>query len=353
MRARLFDIARQAEVSEATVSRVLNDRPGVSAETRQAVLTALDVLGYERPERLRKRSAGLVGLIVPELENPIFPAFAQVIESTLAQSGYTPVLCTQTPGGVTEDEYVEMLLDRQVSGIIFVAGLHADTTADLERYRRLIARPLPIVLVNGYVDGLDAPFISCDYRVAGELAVTHLATLGHRRIGLISGPARFLAVQRKIAGYRTAMAREFDASDSPEGESDDLVALTLFGVEGGEVAAERLLERGVTGIVCGSDMMALGAIRAARRRGLEVPRDVSVVGFDDSPLIAFTDPPLTTVRQPVTAMGVAAVRALVDEINGRGAPRTEYVFRPDLVVRGSTAVTPARRELTRIAAPVT
>src|SRR5215813_13105396 len=122
MRTRMADIAKQAQVSEATVSRVINDRPGVSADTRQAVLTALDVLGYERPERLHKRSAGLVGLIVPELENPIFPAFAQ--------TGYTPVLCTQTPGGVTEDEYLEMLLDRQVSGIVFVAGLHADTTAD-------------------------------------------------------------------------------------------------------------------------------------------------------------------------------------------------------------------------------
>ena len=102
-RARLADIAEQAGVSEATVSRVLNDRPGVSTSTRQAVLTALDVLGYERPIRLRGRS-GLVGLVVPELENPIFPAFAQVMETLLAQHGYTPVLCTQTPGGVTEDE---------------------------------------------------------------------------------------------------------------------------------------------------------------------------------------------------------------------------------------------------------
>ena len=97
-RARLADIARQAEVSEATVSRVLNDKPGVSPDTRQAVLTALDVLGYERPDRLRKRSAGLVGLVTPELENPIFPLFAQIIESSLAQQGYTPVLCTQTAG---------------------------------------------------------------------------------------------------------------------------------------------------------------------------------------------------------------------------------------------------------------
>lgn len=335
MRARLSDIAQQAEVSEATVSRVLNDRPGVSAETRQAVLTALDVLGYERPARLRKRSAGLVGLVVPELDNPIFPAFAQTIESALAQSGFTPVLCTQTAGGVTEDEYVEMLLDRQVSGIVFVSGLHADTAADHDRYRKLIARPLPIVLINGYVTGVDAPFVSCDDHEAGEQAVAHLVALGHRRIGLISGPSRFMPVQRKLGGYRAAMKRLVGTEDP------DLISLSLFGVEGGQAAAARLLDRGVTGIVCGSDLMALGAIRAARQRGLSVPADVSVVGYDDSPLIAFTDPPLTTLRQPVIAMSVAAVRALIDEIHGQGAPRSEYVFRPELVVRGSTAIAPA------------
>jgi len=334
----MSDIARQAQVSEATVSRVINDRPGVSHETRQAVLTALDVLGYERPERLRKRSAGLVGLIVPELDNPIFPAFAQVIESTLAQHGYTPVLCTQSPGGVTEDEYVEMMLDRQVSGIIFVSSLSADTAADPSRYRRLIERPLPIVLVNGYAEAIEAPFVSCDDRLAGDLAVSHLVALGHRRIGMISGPNRFINTQRKLAGYQAALARE----GLPSG---DFVALTLFGVEGGEVAADRLLEQGVTGIVCASDLMALGAIRAARRRGLSVPRDVSVIGFDDSPLIAFTDPPLTTLRQPVSSMAVAAVRCLVDEIDGHGAPHSEYLFRPELVVRESTAIAPTRREI--------
>jgi alanine racemase len=335
MRARLSDIAQQAEVSEATVSRVLNDRPGVSAETRQAVLTALDVLGYERPARLRKRSAGLVGLVVPELDNPIFPAFAQIVETALAREGYTPVLCTQTFGGVTEDEYVEMLLDRQVSGIIFVSGLHADSAADHDRYRKLIARPLPIVLVNGYAPGVEAPFMSCDDRAAGELAVGHLAGLGHRRIGLISGPERFVPVQRKLAGYRSAMRTLVGATDA---DLDELVSLSLFGVEGGHAAASRLLDRGATGIVCGSDLMALGAIRAARQRGLVVPADISVVGYDDSPLIAFTDPPLTTVRQPVREMAVAAVQALVDEIRGQAAPHSEYVFSPELVVRGSTAV---------------
>ncbi|MFY1700370.1 MULTISPECIES: LacI family DNA-binding transcriptional regulator [Micromonospora] len=335
MRARLSDIAQQADVSEATVSRVLNDRPGVAAETRQAVLTALDVLGYERPARLRKRSAGLVGLVVPELDNPIFPAFAQVIESTLAQSGFTPVLCTQTPGGVTEDEYVEMLLDRQVSGIVFVSGRHADTSADHDRYRTLIARPLPVVMINGYVPDIAAPFVSCDDREATELAVAHLVALGHRRIGLVTGPDRFVPVRRRVAGYRAAMTRLTGVDGT---ELDELAELSLFGVEGGEAAAGRLLERGVTGIVCGSDLMALGAIRAARQRGLTVPGDLSVVGYDDSPLMAFTDPPLTTMRQPVTRMSVAAVRALVDEINGHAAPHSEYLFRPELVVRGSTAV---------------
>ncbi|MEU8659659.1 LacI family DNA-binding transcriptional regulator [Actinoplanes philippinensis] len=339
MRARMADIAKQAQVSEATVSRVINDRPGVSAETRQAVLTALDVLGYERPERLRKRSAGLVGLVVPELDNPIFPAFAQVIESTLAQHGYTPVLCTQSPGGVTEDEYVEMLLDRQVSGIVFISSLSADTTSDRSRYQRLLDRPLPIVLVNGYAKELEAPFVSCDDRVAGDLGVTHLVALGHRRIGMISGPNRFINTQRKLEGYRAAMKREVGLTDA---EVDELVSLTLFGVEGGEVAAERLLTRGATGIICASDMMALGAIRAARRRGLRVPEDVSVIGFDDSALIPFTDPPLTTLRQPVASMAVAAVRSLVDEINGHGAPHSEYLFHPELVVRNSTAIAPMR-----------
>ena len=336
-RARLADIAEQAGVSEATVSRVLNDRPGVSTTTRQAVLTALDVLGYERPIRLRGQS-GLVGLIVPELENPIFPAFAQVMETLLAQYGYTPVLCTQTPGGVTEEEYVELLLDRGVSGIVFVSGMHADATADHASYRSLIERGLPVVFINGHAEGVDAPFISDDDAAAMDLAVTHLTSMGHRRIGLAVGPGRFVPVVRKRAAFIKAMCR-LTGIDGPEASS--LVSHSLFTVEGGQAAAHHLLGLGVTAIVCGSDLMALGAIRTVRQRGLRVPEDVSVVGYDDSRLIAFTDPPLTTVRQAVTAMGTAAVQALLDAINGDPAPRAEFVFRPELVVRGSTAPAPS------------
>lgn len=331
MTARLADIAAQAGVSEATVSRVLNGKPGVAAATRESVLAALDVLGYERPVKLRRRSEGLVGLITPELENPVFPAFAQVIAQGLTRQGYTPVLATQTPGGSTEDELTEMLVDRGVAGIIFVSGLHADTTADTGRYERLRGQGVPFVLINGFSTGVRAPFVSPDDRAAMRLAVTHLASLGHERVGLALGPERFVPVQRKIEGF-TQSVREHFGTDPGE-----LVQHSLFTLEGGQAAASALLDRGCTAVVCASDMMALGAIRAARQRGLSVPGDVSVIGFDDSPLIAFTDPPLTTIRQPVTAMGQAAVRALLEEIGGTPAPHSEFVFLPELVVRGSTA----------------
>jgi DNA-binding LacI/PurR family transcriptional regulator len=335
--ARLSDIAAQAGVSEATVSRVLNGKAGVSATTRQTVLAALDVLGYERPVRLRQRSAGLIGLITPELSNPIFPALAQVIEQVLSRHGFTPVLCTQTPGGSTEDELVEMLVDRQVAGIVFVSGLHADTTADHDRYAKLTGRQVPFVLINGFSEKIAAPFISPDDRAAMWMAVQHLAELGHERIGLAVGQKRFVPVQRKIEGFTAAMQSVLGLAVE---EAEQLVHSTLFSVEGGHAAAGVLLDRGCTAIVCGSDMMALGAIRAVRQRGLSVPGDISVVGFDDSPLIAFTEPPLTTIRQPVEAMATAAVDALLEEVGGQSAQRTEFMFQPELVMRGSTGAGP-------------
>jgi DNA-binding LacI/PurR family transcriptional regulator len=337
MRARLADIAAHADVSEATVSRVLNGKPGVADATREAVLESLDVLGYDRPSRLRRKAADLVGLIVPELTNPIFPAFAQIIETSLARHQFTPVLCTQTPGGVHEDDYVQMLLDRGVAGIIYISGQHADTATDPERYVRLRERGLPIVLVNGYLEDVDAPFISNDDVASMELALSHLVQLGHTQIGLAVGPDRFVPVIRKIEGYRASMSQLLGRPDV-----DELIERTLFSVEGGDTAGARLIERGCTAVVCGSDLMALGVIRAARRAGLRVPEDLSVVGYDDSPLIAFTDPPLTTVRQSVAAMSEAAVRALLDEIAGEPAPRGEFVFRPELVVRASTGACPTR-----------
>ncbi len=334
MSKRLAEVAQKVGVSEATVSRVLNERPGVSESTRQAVLTALDVLGYERPTKLRGERARLVGLVLPELQNPIFPAFAEVVSGALAQQGFTPVLCTQTAGGVTEADYIELLLSHQVSGVVFAGGLYAQADAPHDHYRLLADRRLPTVLVNASIDGLPFPCVSCDDTVAAEQAVSHLRSLGHTRIGLLMGPVDHVPSQRKIAA-----ARSLAAEDGAEIDSLDIVH-SLYSLEAAQAAAVRLIARGVTGIICASDPMALGAIRAVRRAGKSVPRDVSVVGFDDSALMNCTDPPLTTVRQPIEPMGRMVIELLVGQIAGATVSHEEYFFEPELVVRGSSGPAP-------------
>ncbi|MCL3777929.1 MULTISPECIES: LacI family DNA-binding transcriptional regulator [unclassified Actinomyces] len=335
-RITLTDIAEQAGVSTATVSRVLNGKANVADVTRRQVLVALDLLGYERPETLHQASRGLVGLVVPELSNPIFPMYAQEIEQLLAASGHIPLLCTQTPGGTSEDEYIEMLVDRGVAGIVFVSGRHSDTTGDVTRYQRLRERGVPLVTINGNAPTIKAPGFTTDDRVSSRIAVEHLVSLGHRRIGLATGPTRMVPAQRKRAGYQDAMRAHLP-------EEPLRVVERLYTYEGGASAVRALLEQGCTAVVCGSDLMALGAIQGARAAGLEVPQDLSVIGYDDSPLIPMTDPPLTTVRQPVTAISRAAVTSLLNAIAGEEVPDAEMLFLPDLIVRGSAAPAPAGR----------
>lgn len=339
--ARISKIARRAGVSEATVSRVLNNKPNVAAATRQAVLDSADVLGMEAA-RSTLRSGRLIGLIIPELSNPIFPALAQVIEQALSGRGYTPVLCTQTAGGSTEDGLVEMLVGQGVAGIVFVSGLHANADADTGRYEKLAERRIPFILINGFNEKISAPFISPDDRAAMRMAVQHLVQLGHERIGLAVGQQRFVPVKRKVEGFIAALQQLLGRSAE---ESQKFIHHTLFTVEGGHAAGDVLLERGCTAIVCGSDMMALGAVRAVRERGLHVPEHVSVVGFDGSPLMAFTEPKLTTIRQPVEAMAAAAVDTLLEELKEGSALRGELLFHPELVVRGSTAASWTSRNL--------
>jgi LacI family transcriptional regulator, repressor for deo operon, udp, cdd, tsx, nupC, and nupG len=324
MRRRLAEVAQYAGVSEATVSRVLNQKPGVAKATQELVLTALDVLGYERPTQLRGQRARLVGLVLPELQNPIFPAFAEVVADALAKRGFTPVLCTRTSAGISEADYVDMLLEHQVSGVIFSGGLYAQAAADHEHYIRLRGRGLPAVLVNAAYDDLGFPRISTDDRSAVDQAFTHLRSLGHQRIGMVLGPADHVPSARKLAAF-TAL-----------GGSADLVERGMFSMEGGQAAGSKLLNRSATGVICASDVLALGVIRGARRAGMLVPDDVSVIGYDDSALMACTDPPLTTVRQPIEAMGRGAVNTLLSLISGTAVSTQELLFEPELVVRGST-----------------
>ena len=196
------------------------------------------------------------------------------------------------------------------------------------------------MLVNAAAEHLDFPRVSTDDAVAMEQAYGHLASLGHERIGLILGPPDHVPSRRKLAAFE-AVAERRGAPHVAE-----LVERTMFSLEGGHAAATRLISaRASTGIVCASDPLALGAIRAARRAGLSVPADVSVVGYDDSAFMNCTDPPLTTVRQPIEAIGRAAVAMLTGQIEGAAVSAEELFFEPEIVARGSTAAAPgpARR----------
>ncbi|TDV53853.1 LacI family DNA-binding transcriptional regulator [Actinophytocola oryzae] len=331
---RLSEVAKKVGVSEATVSRVLNGKPGVSEATRQAVLTALDVLGYERPTQLRGERARLVGLVLPELQNPIFPALADVVGSALAQQGFTPVLCTCT-GGVSEPDYVELLLAQQVSGVVFAGGSHAEEDASHEHHYELVRRKLPVVLVNASID-LDYPVVSADDAVAVEQAFGHLVALGHQRIGMVLGPRDHIPSRRKLVAFRKCAERIGMTVD------EHSVGHTMFSIEGGQAVGTRLVQNGITGMICASDPLALGVIRAVRRLGLNTPDDISVIGYDDSALMTCTDPPLTTVRQPIEAMGRAAVELLAALIAGNEVSMEELLFEPELVVRASAAPVRAR-----------
>jgi LacI family transcriptional regulator, repressor for deo operon, udp, cdd, tsx, nupC, and nupG len=262
------------------------------------------------------------------LQNPIFPALAEVVGGALAQRGFTPVLCTRTAGGLSEADYVGMLLDQQVSGVVFFGGHYAEQAAPHDHYRLLHRRGIPAVLFNAAIENLDFPCASTDDMTATGQAYNHLASLGHQQIGLVVGPQDHMPSRRKLAAF-TELAGRGGGKDAP-------VEHALFSLEGGQAATTRLLRHGITGVICGSDVLALGAIRAVRRAGLSVPGDVSVVGYDDSAFMNCTDPPLTTVRQPIEAMGKAAVALLVNQIENVAVYPEELLFEPELVVRGST-----------------
>jgi len=326
MAVRLVDVARHAGVSQATASRVLNGKGGVAEGTRTLVLKAASTLGYARAKTPTRRR--VVGIVLPELENPVFATFAQRLTTTAAQRGDMPIVCTQTHDGISEDGWIEMLLEHDLAGLIVVSGMHANTYESPERYERLRALRVPLVLVNGYVEGLDAVFVSDDDHTAMSLAVSHLASLGHTCIGLAVGPDLYTPAIRKAEGFLQAA--------EVVGGIEPLVEHALFTIQGGRAAALRLIDHGATALVCGSDLMALGALQACRSRRLSVPEDVSVVGYDDSAAMAYTGPPLTTIRQSIPAMCNAAVRTLHEELAGRPVPRQEYLFQPELIVRGSS-----------------
>lgn len=336
----LAEIAAAAGVSISTVSRVLNRRAGVNEQTRRRVMQALT----ERPYVPRGLGAfqrtGVLGLLVPELANPIFPAFAEALENRAASHGYSMVLCnTRSSAGIPEEEYVRMLLARGVLGMVFVSPEAADSAASHDHYRQLRDEGVHMVFVNGAAPAFDVPDVRVDEQVAGFLATQHLIDLGHTRIGFVSGPSRSLPSRQKAAGWQLAL------EDAGLEHGAELIGYaTSYGAPEAAAAMGRLLDGPrPTGVICASDVMGLGAMSEAHRRGLTVPADLSVVGFDGIPLAAHCSPALTTLAQPISEIAEVAIDGLValleDDEQGSdpGVGPTSRIFRPRLVVRESTA----------------
>jgi DNA-binding LacI/PurR family transcriptional regulator len=325
----LRQVADRAGVSLATASRVATGSASVREETRRRVELAMRELLYVRQRRAS--TSGVLGLLVPELANPVFPALAQAMETRAAALGLAVIICNTEGSAAVEADYMHMLLERNVEGMIFVACEMANSEADHSHYTALIRKGARLVFVNCPSDSLPATSVGVDERASGYLATRHLLDLGHMRIGFVAGPGRYAATQEKQAGYGAAL----DAA----GIEQRAIVHEQFGVEGGRLAARRLLEQPgpPTGLICSSDLMAIGVLLEARELGVRVPEELSVVGFDGVDAACWTQPALTTVEQPIAEIAATALDALQRLIENPEQPLPNFVFRPRLRLGASTA----------------
>ncbi|WP_331742638.1 substrate-binding domain-containing protein (plasmid) [Streptomyces sp. NBC_00868] len=335
MSIRLSDVAARSGVSEATVSRVLNRRPGVSKATRGLVLDAVEDLRY-RTGRKSTPPAELVGVIAQDAVSGIVPGLVDGVLTALHRRGHLPVLCSQAHGAPREDHAARRLLDRGVAGLIFLFGDHTDTTANHELYRQLTESSIAHVLVGGAAFAAESACISTDDAAGSEIAVRYLSELGHVRTGMILGSSRYITTRRKADSF----AATFAEWGVPAEETNALIEYSLDSEEAGFCAAETLLDKGCTALICDSEAMALGAVKAARSRSMRVPDDLSVVVFGDSALARHTEPPLTVMSSPVAKMAESVADALLMAVSGNPLSSLELYFRPDLIIRGSSGKAP-------------
>ncbi len=343
----LKDLARRARVHPSTVSRVANNDPRlrIGAATRARVEALLRQTQY-RPNGiargLRLRQTMVLAVIIPDITNPFFAALFRGIEDAAGPRGYNVILCNTDGSPERQRSHLHSLDARRVDGVILASTFLGDATVRWLRHEKI-----PYVLVNRYSDARLDPFVGSDDVAGARLATDHLLSLGHRRIGHLAGlPSASTAVLRR-RGYLAALDAAGLAHD-PE-----LIVESGFNEEGGVRASERLLSLAnpPTAIFAVTDMAAVGAYEAARRRALRLPQDLAVVGYNDIPLASRLNPGLTTVHVPIHEFGSVAAGILMSQIeSGEASPR-RVVFTPQLVVRGSTVagaeppVTPARLSL--------
>jgi LacI family transcriptional regulator len=336
--ATIADVARRAGVSTATVSRVLAGLGGARPETQRRVLEAAQALDYRPSEiarALKRRSTQTFGLIVTDIENPYFPQLVRSVEDAARAEGYAILLCNAADDPDREAFYLDLLVERRVDGLIIAAS-----SLGVRHLEWLTAPRLPVVLVNTAAPDVHLPSIMSDNGAGGRLAAEHLLGLGHRRFGYLMAPPRNVDAPDRLAGVRQALK----AAGLGEGAPTVTTGAPLVG--GGEAAMLEMLDRDprITAVVAYNDLMAIGALRAVRQRGLCVPDDISVVGFDDVAFAAYVDPPLTTIAQGTVEMGRWAVAQLARWLRA-GAPdptATSIQLPVRLVVRGSTGPAPDR-----------
>ena len=325
------EVAEQAQVSVTTVSHVINDTRPVSDELRAKVTAAMDELGYQ-PNRLarslRRGETYTIGMIIPDGVNPFFAEVARGIEDTGFEQGYSVILCNSDGNLEKELLYTNVLNEKQVDGIIFVAG-----GLSQEHILGLQQRGLPVVVVDREIPGLPVGTVITDNAQGGWLATGHLLSLGHRRIACLAGPYDLTPSAERVTGYRQAL----EAARVPVEEH--LVLRGDFNFESGYNSIRELLalEEPPTAVFACSDLMAIGVIAAAAESGYRVPVDLSLVGFDDIELASYTTPALTTVRRPKYQMGAIAARMLLEHMQQDDLIPQRQILATELVVRKSSA----------------
>lgn len=333
-RVTLRDVAEHVGVHPSTVSRVLNPhtRGMVTAAIAKQVTEAAERLGYAPNPfalSLKTNRSFLVGVLVPDLVNPIFPPIIRGIEAVLESAGYTAIVANSDNQAERERLILAKMKARQVDGLI-LATAHRDDAL----IARCLAEGGPLVLINRTIEGPPVHAVVNDDKQGIRLAVGHVAALGHTRIAHLAGPLGISTGQRRLQGFREAMKAVGLKADRR------LIAeCAAFTEEEGLRAARALLKGHTpfTAIVAANDRLALGAYDALAERGLRCPDDISITGFNDMPLVDRVHPPLTTVRIPLYEMGAQAARMLLEQLGPNHGPPRAVMLQPTLMARGSTA----------------
>jgi LacI family transcriptional regulator len=329
-RPTIYDVARLAGVSTATVSRSLNDTGQVGEAKRIAIAAAIEQLGY-RPNTIARslvtQATQTIALLLPDITNPFYAELVTGIQLLTLERDYTMLLCTTDFDPEQEERYLRLLRAKHVDGAL-VDGL----VLPPERIARFVEDGFPIVCLDRDVNSPSVPLVQVDNRMGARLATEHLLSLGHTRIAHITGaPARIS--EERLLGYQGALEAAGVAPDS------SLVAMGDFTEMGGHAAMTALLaaEPGLTAVFAANDLSAIGAMNVIAAGGRSVPGDVSVVGFDDLRLVRYTSPPLTTIRQPAGEIARQATDLLLGMIGGGKPDKLHHLLLPELVVRSSTA----------------